>query len=146
MNEFLVKLQNSSMERRNRVLKLVSGMALLWPGMAILCPGLALLFPVYYTFLTVFYIKETTKKKNKKITKKKKNKKKKKKKKKNPFFSRVRWCRSYLKKKIWGAKIAPPPPQKKPFFSWMIFLYVLMHKNTFTWLYGLCIHKAVVRY
>ena len=45
MNEFLVKVQNSSMEGRNRGLKLVSGMALLCPGMALLCPGMALLCP-----------------------------------------------------------------------------------------------------
>ena len=43
MNEFLVKLQNLSMERRNRVLKLFSGMALLCRGMALLCRGMALL-------------------------------------------------------------------------------------------------------
>ena len=68
MNEFLVKVQNLSMERRNRVLKLFSGMALLCPGMALmcpgmalmcpglalLCPGMALLWPGYFTYLPVF--------------------------------------------------------------------------------------------
>ena len=45
MNEFLVKVQNSSMERRNRGLKSFSGHALLCPGHALLCPGHALLCP-----------------------------------------------------------------------------------------------------
>ena len=41
----LVKVQNSSMERRNRVLKSISGHSLLCPGHSLLCPGHALLCP-----------------------------------------------------------------------------------------------------
>ena len=40
----LVKVHNSSMERRNRVLKSFSGHDLLCPGHALLCPGHSLLY------------------------------------------------------------------------------------------------------
>ena len=46
MNEFLVKVQNSSMERRNRALKSFSGHALLCPGHAYCVPVMRYCVPV----------------------------------------------------------------------------------------------------
>ena len=56
MNEFLVKVQNSSVERRNRVSKSFSGHSLLCPGHSLLCPGHSLLCPGHFLLCTGHFL------------------------------------------------------------------------------------------